>query len=101
MLTDLDHKICDNAHDQLDWKVRNALKPVNLRSKDYWSKTTHHVVERPILGSKWVIDHLTLDDINVATLMKHHDRRVLLKMKHYSPKNSTILQNSSKRMWSG
>ena len=41
MLTDLDHKICDNAHDQLDWKVRNALKPL----KNYWSKTTHPVVK--------------------------------------------------------
>jgi hypothetical protein len=98
VLAELDHKISDNGHDQLDWKARNALKPVNLTPKDYWSKLTHPVVENPILGSKWVIDHLTPDDMNVATLMKHADRRVLLKMKHYSPRNSTILQNSNKKM---
>ena len=98
LLAELDHKISDNGHDQLYWRARNALKPINLKPKDYWSKLTHPVVKHPILGSKLVIDHLTLDDVNVSTLIKHNDRCVLGEMKHYSPRNSTITQISSKRM---
>ena len=89
VLTTLDKKICDDGHENLDWKARNTLKPVNQKPKDCWSKGNHPIVEKPILGSKWTVDHLTPDDIKVATLMKHSDRRQLLKMQHYSPKNSS------------
>ena len=71
MWSEIDQKIQDNGHDQLDWVARNALKSVNLPLNDYWSKSTHPVVENPIL--------------NAATLLKHTGCRVLLKMKHYSP----------------
>ena len=65
-LAEQDHKIQDNSHDKLDCVARNALKPVNLPRKDYWSKSTHSIVENTIPGSRWIIDHQSPDDLNKA-----------------------------------
>ena len=92
------YKVEDDAHDKIDFKLRQLLRPINADPKEYWQKFCFKSVERPILGSAVFLEHLMAGTINEKTLCKHADRNAFTKLENYLSKNSGVTEKSKKKL---
>ena len=92
------YKVEDDAHDKIDFKLRQLLRPINKDPKEYWQKFSFKSVERPILGSAVFLEHLMAGTINEKTLCKHADRNAFTKLENYLSKNSGVTEKSKKKL---
>jgi hypothetical protein len=92
------YKIEDDAHEKIDFKLRQMLRPINKDPKEYWQRFCFNSVDRPILGSAVFLEHLMAGSINEKTLCKHADRNAFTKLENYLGKNSGVTEKSKKKL---
>ena len=52
------YKIEDDAHETIDTKLRQRLRPINADPKEWWVKGAFNRVETPVLGASLYTEHL-------------------------------------------
>ena len=92
------YKILDDAHEVLDIKLRQRLRPINACPTTYWVKGSFKSVERPILGASVFLAHLMPGAVNEHTICKHHDRSAYIELRNYWGRNSGVLNKNLKKL---
>ena len=59
LLLEESYRIEDDAHERVDTRLRQRLRPINADPEKYWKKDSFARVERPILGSSLYLEHIT------------------------------------------
>ena len=72
LLLDECYRLEDDAHDKIDTKLRQKLRPINVSPENYWVKGAFKHVEQPILGAALFTEHLMPNHVNKKTICKMH-----------------------------
>ena len=92
------YRIEDDAHETIDTKLRQKLRPINADPKSWWVKGAFNKVESPILGASLYTEHLMPGAVAEKTIMMAHDRGAHLELKNFLSKNSNVLSESKKKL---
>ena len=92
------YKIEDDAHETIDTKLRQRLRPINADPKEWWVKGAFNRVETPVLGASLYTEHLMPGMVAEQTILKAHDRGSHLELKNYLTKNSNVFSESKKKL---
>ena len=84
------YKVEDDGHYNLDTKLRQLLRPINVAPSEYWQKDSFKRVDRPILGGSIYLEHITNGDVHPGTICKSHDRGAFVEIKNFLSKNSGV-----------
>ena len=92
------YKIDDDAHDKIDTRLCQRLRPINADPKTYWKRGAFSRVDSPILGSTMYMEHLMPGSVNEATVCKRHDSHAYVEVKNFLSKNSGVGSISKKQI---
>ena len=98
MLLEESYRLEDDAHQAIDFKLRQRLRPINVDPASYWVKGTFRQVDRPILGALLYTEHIMPGYINELTACKMSDRCAHLEIKNFLTKNSGVARESKKNL---
>ena len=92
------YKVDDDAHDKVDTKLRQRLRPINADPKYYWKRGAFDRVDSPILGSTIFLEHIMPGTVNEATVCKRHDSHAHVEIKNFLSKNSGVGSAAKKQI---
>ena len=98
LLVENSYKLEDDAHENIDFSLRQKLRPINRDPTEYWKKGSFERVDRPILGSTLYLDHLMPGSVNEHTICKNHDRWAIVEIKNFLTKNSGVARERQKHL---
>lgn len=92
------YKIEDDAHETIDTKLRQRLRPINADPKEWWVKGAFNRVESPVLGASLYTEHLMPGMVAEKTILMAHDRGSHLELKNFLTRNSNVFSESKKKL---
>ena len=98
MLLESSYKIQDDAHDTLDLRLRQRLRPINVCPTTYYKKGAFERVERPIHGFNLYTEHLMPVTVNEGTVCKMHDRWAYWEIKNLMTSNAGVVKEPNKKI---
>ena len=98
LLFEESYRLEDDAHEKIDTRLRQRLRPINSAPESYYSKGAFARVEKPILGETLYLEHIMPNNVNPSVKCKMHDRCAMFEIKNLLTKNAGVARENQKRL---
>ena len=98
MILEPNYNLKDDAHDTLDLKLMQRLRPINACPFTYYKKGAFERVERPIHGRGLFTEHLMPASVHEGTVCRMHDREAHWEIKNLLTRNSGVQRELRKQV---